>query len=126
MSAQVSSLLALIFPTLFKWFHPRFKRAKEAFEKARSLVRPKIKQRAEVIFKDGISADEDEVDFIDLYLMKIKSEQDEASSFFGDKGFKALECVLVDLFMGGSETTSSLLMWGILFLLHNPSVQASK
>ena len=127
MSAQVSSLLALLFPTLFKWFHPRFKRAQMAFEKARSLVRPKIKQRAEMIFGDNytITSDEGQTDFIDLYLLRIKGEKDGTSSFYGERGLKALECVLIDLFMGGSETTSSLLVWGILFLLHNPSVQAS-
>ena len=101
MSAQVSSLMALLLPTAFKWLHPRFKKAKAAFEHARSLVRPKIQQRAITDQPDG-----DELDFIDLYIKRIKGEADPESSFYADKGYRSLECVLVDLFMGGSETTS--------------------
>ena len=107
MSAEVSSLMALLFPTAFKWLHPRFKRAKAAFEHARSLVRPKIQRRAAAQYNtDQDQADGDELDFIDLYIKRIKSEVDPESSFYADKGYKSLECVLVDLFMGGSETTS--------------------
>jgi len=36
-----------------------------------------------------------------------------------------LECVLLDMFMGGSETTATSLLWSIAFLIHYPEVQVS-
>ena len=40
------------------------------------------------------------------------------------RGYQSLDCVLIDLFMGGSETTAITLLWTFLFLLHHPDVQA--
>lgn len=42
-SAQVASLLAILLPNLFKWTHPRFKRARDTFEECKSLMRTAIK-----------------------------------------------------------------------------------
>ena len=38
-------------------------------------------------------------------------------------GLRSLEIVLVDLFIGGSETTATSINWTILYLLHYPHVQ---
>ena len=40
-----------------------------------------------------------------------------------EKGLESLEIVLVDLFLGGSETTATSINWTILYLLHYPQVQ---
>ena len=62
-------------------------------------------------------------DFIDIYLQEIKAnDTDPESSFHKHKGLQSLEVVLVDLFLGGSETTSTSLNWTILYLLHYPEV----
>ena len=37
-SAQVASLVALLFPDLFKWFSPRYERARIMFEDCKSLM----------------------------------------------------------------------------------------
>ena len=39
------------------------------------------------------------------------------------EGMQSLEVVLMDLFLGGSETTATSLKWVILFMLHHPEVQ---
>ncbi len=62
-------------------------------------------------------------DFIDIYLDEIEQTKDDGSSFYANKGLMSLECVLVDLFIGGSETTSTTINWTVLYLLHNPKVQ---
>ena len=38
-------------------------------------------------------------------------------------GIESLECVLLDMFMGGSETTSTSLMWAVAILIHHPDIQ---
>ena len=55
--------------------------------------------------------------------MKVERTEENGSSFYGKNGLQSLEIVLVDLFIGGSETTSTSINWTILFLLHNPHVQ---
>ena len=56
-------------------------------------------------------------------LKHIQATTDPSSSFYGQKGLNSLDCVLIDLFHAGSETTSSTMLWTILFLLHYPEVQ---
>ena len=41
-SAQVASLVALLFPTLFKYFSPRYERARVMFEDCKTLMRTAI------------------------------------------------------------------------------------
>ena len=65
-------------------------------------------------------------DFIDHYLKEVKSATDRGkanSSFFGKEGMLNLENVLVDLFIAGSETTSTTLNWGMLYMILNPEIQ---
>lgn len=59
-----------------------------------------------------------------MYLSEIGRHAGEPeSSFCGENGLRSLEIVLVDLFIGGSETTSTSINWTILYLLHKPAVQ---
>ena len=65
-------------------------------------------------------------DFVDKYLKEVKSaseEQRTKSSFHGDEGLLNLTNVLIDFFLAGSETTSTTLNWGMLYMLLNPSIQ---
>ena len=113
-SAKVNSLLSVLFPDLFRLFHPRYKRAEATFEKARSFMLQVIESH-----KTKRDVEGEEKDFVHLYLDEIAQTENASSSFH----LKSLDCVLIDLFMGGSETTSITLLWTFLFLLHRPEAE---
>ncbi|XP_048738008.1 cytochrome P450 2B5-like [Ostrea edulis] len=59
-------------------------------------------------------------DFIDVYLKKIKSEESNPHTTFNTK---QLLLIVVDLFVAGTETTSTALRWFAVFMIRNPEVQ---
>ncbi len=61
-------------------------------------------------------------DFIDAYISHAATSQ-EGSSFHGKNFELNLKNVLVDLFIAGSETTSTTLAWGVLFMVMEPDIQ---
>ena len=62
-------------------------------------------------------------DYIDKYLIEIENTKDTNSSFFGRNGIENLAGNLVDLFVAGSETTSTTLTWAVLYMVRNPEIQ---
>ena len=62
-------------------------------------------------------------DLIDKYLIKIDNTADEKSSFYKSKGIENLQSTLLDLFMAGSETTSTALTWSVLYMVRYPDIQ---
>ncbi|XP_060077653.1 cytochrome P450 2B4-like [Ylistrum balloti] len=58
-------------------------------------------------------------DFIDVYLKEIKNNRKEDSSFTVSQ----LVFTIGDMFVAGMETTTTTLLWTILFFLHHPDVQ---
>ena len=48
---------------------------------------------------------------------------DETSSFHISEGFDQLSDTLIDLFVAGSETVSSTLSFGLLFMIREPKIQ---
>ena len=63
-------------------------------------------------------------DYIDMMLIEIEATKDPSSSFFGKRGLDSLKVNLFDLFLAGSETTSTTLTWAILYMVRYPEVQA--
>ena len=63
-------------------------------------------------------------DFTDAMLIEIQKTTDKDSSFYGDFGIENLKNVLFDLFLAGSETTSTTLTWAALYMVRYPHVQA--
>ncbi|XP_062621579.1 cytochrome P450 2C28-like [Saccostrea cucullata] len=59
-------------------------------------------------------------DFIDVYLKKMKSEESNPDTTFDDT---QLIKILGDLFVAGTETTSTALRWFAVFMIRNPEVQ---
>merc|ERR1712080_74701 len=86
-------------------------------------------QEAMNMMSDNIKEHEDTIDpndprdFIDKTLIEIANTTDPASSFYGNKGKENLAHVLLDLFIAGSETTSTTLTWAVLYMARYPEVQ---
>ena len=77
--AKVSGLLAVLFPTLFKYLHPRFERGRRTFESCRSLMKEAISRH---------KGNEECEDFIDAYSREIEGTRDEESSFYKERQYK--------------------------------------
>jgi len=98
-------------------FSSRFKHTKATFDRAKNIMKSVIERH--------LRAEESSPDFVHAYIDHVRQTGDPESSFFGEKGLQSLECVLVDLFMAGGETTATALLWAVLFLLHHPEQQES-
>ena len=61
-------------------------------------------------------------DFTDIMLIEIQKTTDPASSFYGEFGIENLVNVMMDLFVAGSETTSTTLTWAMLYMIRYPKV----
>ena len=62
-------------------------------------------------------------DYTDMVLKEIENTTDESSSFHGSVGLDNLKVALFDLFLAGSETTSTTLTWAALYMVRYPEVQ---
>ncbi|CAG7721869.1 unnamed protein product [Allacma fusca] len=60
-------------------------------------------------------------DFIDTYLHRHMRQ--DGSSFSGKEGIQNLRVSLLDLFVAGTETTSTTLVWAVLFMSQHLKVQ---
>jgi len=62
-------------------------------------------------------------DYIDMALIEMEKTKDSKSSFHGQLGLDNLKVSILDLFMAGSETTSTTLTWATLYMIRYPKVQ---
>ncbi|XP_077166725.1 cytochrome P450 2J2-like [Paroedura picta] len=58
-------------------------------------------------------------DYVDAYLEEIQKSEDKGSSFEEE----GLMIIIADLFVGGAETTSSTLLWALLYMMVFPDIQ---
>ena len=66
---------------------------------------------------------QDPRDFTDSMLIEISKTTDKSSSFYGESGIENLRNTLFDLFLAGSETTSTTLTWAALYMVRYPHIQ---
>ncbi|CAH1261513.1 CYP2J2 [Branchiostoma lanceolatum] len=59
-------------------------------------------------------------DFIDTFLLEMRNQEGEEGGEFTDR---QLEYLIGDLFLAGTETTSSTLTWALLYMLRHQEVQ---
>ncbi|KAK7129358.1 hypothetical protein R3I94_017536 [Phoxinus phoxinus] len=59
-------------------------------------------------------------DFIDAYLLEIEKQKSNEDSTFHEEN---LVISAADLFQAGTNTTSTTIRWGLIFLIQNPDVQ---
>ncbi|XP_068945237.1 cytochrome P450 2J2-like [Petaurus breviceps papuanus] len=61
-----------------------------------------------------------EEDFISCYLTQITKRKNDPTSTFNEEN---LIQVIIDLFLGGTETTATTLRWALLYMIHHRDVQ---
>ena len=114
--------LLFAFPFLRKIF-PRqtgFEDMRRGYHGVYEFLKEEIQSHVQNLDEDNPA------DFIDAYLLEMKRKKDNGeitSTFYEEKGFECLFCVLHDLFLAGSETSSTFLLWSIIFLMRSPEVQ---
>ena len=61
--------------------------------------------------------------FMDAYMAEMEKCSDPASGFYKERGLASLRSLIIDLFIAGTGTTSTSLIWSILYMLHNQEVK---
>ena len=117
-SASHMHPLTLLFPKLQKLFphYFGFDHMETAVNTLKKMINRSSAQHEDTFDSDNMR------DLLDMYISK-RSGADVGSSFHGQIGKQNQQIGLLDLFLAGSETTSTTLLWAILFLLHHPDVQ---
>jgi len=115
-----SSILILAFPWIAK-LYPQFLERDKDLE----IVREMLNFMSNTIKEHEESIDPNEPrDFTDKVLIEIRKTTDKTSSFYGDVGREYLANTMLDLFIAGSETTSTSLTWAVLLMTRHPDIQA--
>uniref|UniRef100_A0A8C0EMZ9 Uncharacterized protein n=1 Tax=Bubo bubo TaxID=30461 RepID=A0A8C0EMZ9_BUBBB len=105
-----------IFPWLMCRLPGPHKKALSCYEVLSSFTRREIRMHTERGMPD------EPQDFIDFYLAHIEKMSLPRSVFY-IKINNNMVYSINDLFLGGSETTSTTLIWGLLYMVANPDVQ---
>ncbi|XP_010220744.1 PREDICTED: cytochrome P450 2J2-like [Tinamus guttatus] len=103
-----------LFPRLICHLPGPHEKALASYEILSSFTRREIRRHKE----RGIP--EEPQDFIDFYLAHIEKSKDEPMSTYDDDN---MVYSINDLFLGGSETSSTTLNWGLLYMVVNPDIQ---
>ena len=104
--------LAKIIPSFFQ-----MERTDKVFMDVVDLMHENIVKHKETLDPN------DPRDFTDVMLIEIERTTEESSSLYGQFGIDNLKVTLFDLFLAGSETTSTSLTWAALYMVRYPEVQ---
>ncbi|KAJ6653648.1 hypothetical protein lerEdw1_008836 [Lerista edwardsae] len=105
-----------VFPWLMHRVPGRQRKMLASFDELRSFIRKEIS-----IHQAAGIPDEPE-DFIDFYLAQLeKQAKDEPRPAYDEDNM--IQCI-ADLFLGGTETSSTTLCWGLLYMVLYPDIQA--
>ena len=113
------AIFLYIFPWIAKMW-PSFLGRNEDIKISRDVM--KMMRKSIKNHKDTLDTNEPR-DYIDKYLIEIENTKDPSSSFYGPKGIENLASNLMDLFIAGSETTSTTLTWAVLYMVRHQEVQ---
>ena len=111
-AGKPESAAIVMFPWIVK-IYPKFLERDQDLEVNHEVIN---------IIKENIREHEDTLDvndprdFTDKVLIEIKKTTDPDSSYYGEKGRLNLINTLADLFLAGSETTSTTLTWAVLYM----------
>jgi len=117
--ARPSQALLMSFPWVKKYFSFLFD-----FQEAEEILFDIADLMEENIVKHKETLDINEPrDYIDMVLIEIEKSKDPQSSFHGQLGLDNLKVSMFDLFLAGSETTSTTLTWAALYMVRYPEIQ---
>ncbi|XP_006262987.2 cytochrome P450 2J6 isoform X1 [Alligator mississippiensis] len=102
------------FPWIMDHLPGPHKKALSSYEVLNSFARKEIRKHLERGIPDNPE------DFIDYYLAEIEKAKDRTKSAYDEDN---LAHSVIDLFLGGSETTSTTLHWGLLYMVAYPDIQ---
>uniref|UniRef100_A0A8C1QQ43 Uncharacterized protein n=1 Tax=Cyprinus carpio TaxID=7962 RepID=A0A8C1QQ43_CYPCA len=113
---QAGSLTGQVFDLLpiIKHFPGPHQKIYQNAEELKAFIKEAVKTHRETLDPDSPR------DFIDAYLLEIeKQKSNEDSTFHEDNMVMSVS----DLFLAGTDTTSTTIRWGLIFLTQNPDVQ---
>ena len=111
-AGEPSNILLVIFPWTTK-IYPKFLDRDAALEvnhDIMGLMKKSIKEHEETLDPN------EPRDFTDKVLIEIARTTDPTSSYYGEAGKEHLANTLMDMFIAGSETTSTTLTWAMLYM----------
>ncbi|KAM6219190.1 cytochrome P450 2J2-like [Rhynchocyon petersi] len=114
LEVEMSSIIFNIFPWIMKFLPGPHQTVIKDWEKLKLFVYQMIENH-----KKDWNPDEPR-DFIDAYLKEITKHTGNATSSFDEEN---LVCSTLDLFVAGTETTSTTLRWALLYMALNPEIQ---
>ncbi|CAI5776052.1 cytochrome P450 2J2-like [Podarcis lilfordi] len=104
-----------VFPWIMRRLQGSHQQAFEYNNFLHALVKDEVQSHQER-WKEG----QEPEDLIDLYLDQMAKSKDEPTSTFNEDN---LVQTVVDLLIGGTVSTTTILYWGLLYLLKYPDVQ---
>ncbi|KAH0631502.1 hypothetical protein JD844_005846 [Phrynosoma platyrhinos] len=104
-----------VYYSFLKYFPGPQTKINELLEQVRVIIAQKVKSNQETLDLNFPR------DYIDCFLIQMEKEKDNPSSEFT---IKNLELTVLILLFAGTETVSSTLRYGFLFLMKNPEIQA--
>ncbi|CAI5780740.1 cytochrome P450 2G1-like [Podarcis lilfordi] len=104
-----------MYASILKYFPGPHTKIYDILEDMRAYIAKRVKKNKETL---DLNAPRD---FIDCFLIQMEKEKGNLSSEFNTKN---LELTTLNLFFAGTETVSSTLRYGFLFLMKHPEVQA--
>uniref|UniRef100_A0A8D2PUG7 Cytochrome P450 n=1 Tax=Zosterops lateralis melanops TaxID=1220523 RepID=A0A8D2PUG7_ZOSLA len=103
-----------VFPWLMSRIPGPHMKALEYYDVLSNFTRREIRMHRER------GTPEEPEDFIDFYMDHIEKSKDEPRSTYNEDN---MVYSINDLFLGGSETSSTTLNWGLLYMVANPDIQ---
>ncbi|ESO84051.1 hypothetical protein LOTGIDRAFT_155365 [Lottia gigantea] len=92
----------------------KFDKVLENVEFVQGFVREKVEEHRQSFNEEKVR------DFIDAYLLELRQHIHGSETTFS---YDQLVKVIGDLFVGGTETTSTTLRWALIYLVRHPEVQ---
>ncbi|KAH0624278.1 hypothetical protein JD844_007966 [Phrynosoma platyrhinos] len=102
------------FPGFMKYLPGLHQKAFTSMQMGLSFAKEEIEKHKE---HQGLH---DPQDFIDFYLLQMEKSKGDPNTTFNEDNLA--QCI-VELFIAGTETTSSTLQWGLLLMVDNPDIQ---